>query len=256
MDINHFINILQQNTETIKQLKQQIDNLETKVEVQNKTINELLFEGGEIFGHSFDAVHMITDDNRHNSNNVILKKHQLEIIISLLQHFKYLTYIKILSFCYENLTVSNVSSTSIQNLTIQPKYIMDCGNNYVLTNNHNAYNENINYNRVHNTYVLEFTLNGIHNLPNLTYLTIYMGYGLYNFVETLSSVPHKIKDIYLYNCFDAYDSTSMNKKQQITQYCNTNNIVLRIEDDRITNFANNLGTIKYLKANDEMFAEK
>jgi len=160
------------------------------------------------------------------------------------------------SFCYENLIVSNISSTLIQNVTIQPKYIMDCGNSYVLTNNNNPYNENVAYYRVLSTYVLEFTLDGIHNLPNLTYLTIYMGYGLHNVVETLSSVPHKIKDIHLYNCFDVYDSTSMNKKQQIIEYCTTNNIKLNIEDERVTNYNNFLGTIKYLKANDEMFMDK
>jgi hypothetical protein len=263
MDIDYFINILQQTNEEIKHLKQQINNLKSITELQNKTINELLFEGGNIFGYSFDSCHLITNDNRPNSDNRIMTKRQLEIIISALPRFNKLYSLKINSFNYENLKKLNIISNTLKHLSLTPKYCVKYSHDNKIKSNSIETNV-LNYpNEPFEFYTMKFTLDGIEQLPNLTSIRIEFGYGLYNLCQTLSSVPHKITNIELVNCFYCRSAEHIHEKNKIEQYCELNNIKHNIYDTIFVTYSNygelthsNYGELTILNNDDKMFVEE
>ena len=259
MDINYFINVLQQNTETIKQLKQQIDNLETKIEVQNKTINELLFEGGEIFGYSFDASYLITNDERKNSSNLVMTKCQIDMIIQLLPRFNKLLSLNMTLFDYENIKKSNITSTTIKQLYLTPKFAFKYRYH---CNNHDdklRTNTTLSHVSICNSdsflfYAIKFTLDGIDMLPNLTHIGIKYGYGLCNLCETLSTISHKITHISLTDCFYC-NQECIDEQNKIKQYCQLHNIHVDISNTIFTPYVN-CGELLILSNDDKIFNDE
>ena len=254
MDINYFINVLQQNTETIKQLNERIKLLEDEnkqqkelneylkmeIESTNNKIKDINYElkcSDEciefiiLYASKFKIGHKGIPFDNGFSNIFQFSEHNLNTYIySKIGNFKHVTRLIMPIFCYPSIAESKLHSEHITCLTIYPKHY------YIYENGKNNY------------YALKWTLDGIENIPNLTKLIIENCFGLHNVCQTLSAINHKLEYIRLTYCKLMLEN---NECDLLKDYCKTNNIELCLSNNELEHL-----NAKYLEYDDELWNKK
>jgi hypothetical protein len=243
MDINYFITILQQNTETIKQLKEQIELLEN----ENKQLKTELEKTNENMIKHCDVIKTLEYQSTKQRERICSLERgfkQLEerdkLVKDTIVEFKE-NFTK-LGFYNETVKqyLTNVKQTTNTNVPNQIK--RDPNNNFnrvhITPFKYNNLKETNIVNKTakvlcittnHDSYYgtsFKWTLDGIENFPEVKQLSIFRGYGLHGVHETLSKSTHKINKIMLFGCHLIYAT----EKEVLCDYCKNNNIHLEIDD--------------------------
>ena len=223
MDINYFITVLQQNTETIKQLNERIKLLEDENKQHNEIINDFFKTDATYYGYSVLS-EAITNNHKsimmhgfpHNINYHENSTISTSIINnSLVEKLHYFPYLK--RFAFTNFTFNSILDSKLKSDTIT-SLVISVNIKHTWTNDE--------YDAFHNIIAFKWTLDGIKLLPNLEILEIYYGCGLYDVCRVLKSTNHKIKKIIIdfadliFKDIGEYDSLrDYSKTNQIELQC-------------------------------------
>jgi hypothetical protein len=183
MDINYFINILQQNTETIKQLNERISLLEDENKQLKSIKNEFKYLQGDI-SKLFDCVSPFAINTHPPLSSPVLflpsqKSRWHNNIVQKTNYYLNLEYLIIEDFKQSSISDLQIQNNKLHTLFIFPTYSTEGTQRIV--------------------YYLNWTLDGIENISNLKKIFIYNAFGLKNVYESLLKCDLNIEIIEIYN---------------------------------------------------------
>jgi len=179
MDINYFINILQQNTETIKQLNERIKLLEDENK-QLKSVKDEFKDLQNNVSKLFDCVSPFAINSYSPLSSPILflptqKSIWHNNIVQKANYYLNLEYLIIEEFKQSSISELQIQNNKLHTLFIFPTYSTQRTQRIL------SY--------------LNWSLDGIENIPNLKCVFIYNAFGLKNVYESLLKCKNNIETI-------------------------------------------------------------
>jgi len=255
MDINHFINILQQNTETIKQLNERIELLEYQSTKQRERI--CLLEQG--FKQLDERDKMVKDTIVELKENITNIKNNLDDVVDSLISKNYVQRMTMMSGHNPNFVKKNAESSNSFAEINKQKYEITIGitkqglQKETVDNTRRQFFNDIKQYAPYNTittltvsdvlyskeykrtgdgchdyikeivksYYYKFDIDFLTYLPNLETLIV-KGYGLYGLLDCLTTTKHKLIEIKLNDYYLGFKKSK--EINEIEEYCKTNNI--------------------------------
>ena len=238
MDTNYLISVIQQNTETIKQLKTEVEVLKNNLdEVISSLSNESEHMTEYAKRMTYTSAHYPTNDNNDNKSVSFANLNKYKKITNYELKFG-----KIRLPMFTTIKKDQVNNVS-QQLFNEIKQHAPYKTITALSICDELYSTKINELKDHchwfdqtiiTSYRHNFDIDFLTYFPNLEILNI-SGYGLCGLLNCLTNSKHKLSEI---NLHDYYTSSTFDKSNKINEindikeYCKTNNIKFSLKYSR------------------------